>query len=143
LRTRTFATAFAVVALLAACLGAAAATASAPPKPVTSNSVPVSGAVVTKVSIRAEVQNNRLTVTLVPGKLPFAKKTVSLKGKVSDWSASAIKLSIKATGPRKGTGTVTVTGPLNQVEPDIAVYEIAWTVATTNTGTLKLTQREA
>jgi hypothetical protein len=28
--------------------------------------------------------NNRLTMTLVPGKLPFAKKAVSLKGKVSD-----------------------------------------------------------
>jgi hypothetical protein len=144
LRPRRVAIALIVVALLAASLAATAtATASAPPKPVTSNSVPVSGAVVTKVSVRAAVKNDRLTVTLVPGKLPFAKKTVSLKGKVSDWSASAIKLSIKATGPRKGTGTVTVTGPLNQVEPDVAVYEIAWTVATTNTGTLKLTPREA
>ena len=73
----------------------------------------------------------------------FAQKVVSLKGKVSDWSASAIKVSIKATGPRKGTGTVTVTGPLNQVEPDVAVWKIDWTVATTNTGTLKLTPQEA
>jgi hypothetical protein len=142
LRPRRFAIALTVVALLAASL-AAVASGSAPPKPVTSSSVPVSGAVVTKVSVRAAVSNNRLTVTLVPGKLPFAKKTVSLKGKVSDWSASAIKVQIKATGPRKGTGTVTVTGPLNQVEPDVAVYEIGWTVATTNTGTLKLTPREA
>jgi hypothetical protein len=142
LRPRRFAIVLTAAALLAASL-TAVATASAPPKPVTSNSVPVSGAVVTKVSVRAAVQNDRLTVTLVPGKLPFAKKTVSLKGKVSDWSASAIKLQIKATGPRKGTGTVTVTGPLNQVEPDVAVYEISWTVATTNTGTLKLVPREA
>ena len=142
MRTRRFALAITAVALLAASLGAGAAVASAPPKPVTSNSVPVSGAVVTKVSVRAAVSNNRLTVTLVPGKLPFAKKSVSLKGKVSDWSASAIKVSIKATGPRKGTGRVIVTGPLNQVQPDVAVYEIDWTVATTNTGTLKLTPEE-
>jgi hypothetical protein len=142
LRPRNFAIALTLIALLAASL-TAVATASAPPKPVTSNSVPVSGAVVTKVSVRAAVTNNRLTVTLVPGKLPFAKKSVSLKGKVSDWSASAIKVRVKATGPRKGTGTVTVTGALNQVEPDIAVYEIAWTVATTNTGTLKLVPKEA
>jgi hypothetical protein len=44
LRPRSFAIALTVVALLAASL-AGAATASAPPKPVTSNSVPVSGAV--------------------------------------------------------------------------------------------------
>jgi len=142
LRPTRFALALTAVALLAASLTATAATASAPPKPVTSNSVPVSGAVVTKVSVRAVVKHNRLTVTLVPGKLPFAKKTVSLKGKVSDWSASAIKVSIKATGPRKGTGRVIVTGPLNEVQPDVAVYELAWTVATTNTGTLKLTPEE-
>jgi len=142
LRTRRFALVITAVALLVASLGAGAAVASAPPKPVTSNSVPVSGAVVTKVSVRAAVKNNRLTVTLVPGKLPFAKKSVSLKGKVSDWSASAIKVSIKATGPRKGTGRVIVTGPLNQVQPDVAVYELAWTVATTNTGTLKLSPEE-
>ena len=142
MRTRRIALAITAVALLVASLGAGAAVASAPPKPVTSNSVPVSGAVVTKVSVRAAVKNNRLTVTLVPGKLPFAKKSVSLKGKVSDWSASAIKVSIKATGPRKGTGRVIVTGPLNQVQPDVAVYEIDWTVATTNTGTLKLTPEE-
>ena len=138
MRLRRIALALTAAALLTASL-TAAATASAPPKPVTSNSVPVSGAVVTKVSVRAAVKDDKLTVTLVPGKLPFAKKTVSLKGKVSDWSASAIKVSVKASGPRKGTGTVTVTGPLNQVEPDVAVYAIAWTVATTNTGTLKLT----
>ena len=89
------------------------------------------------------MKNDKLTVTLVPGKLPFAQKVVSLKGKVSDWSASAIKVQIKATGPRKGTGTVTVTGPLNSVEPDVAVWKIDWTVATTNTGTLKLTPQEA
>jgi hypothetical protein len=138
LRLRRIALALTAAALLMASL-TAAATASAPPKPVTSNSVPVSGAVVTKVSVRAAVKDDKLTVTLVPGKLPFAKKTVSLKGKVSDWSASAIKVSVKASGPRQGTGTVTVTGPLNQVEPDVAVYAITWTVATTNTGTLKLT----
>lgn len=142
MRPTRFALAITAVALLAASLTATAAIASAPPKPVTSNSVPVSGAVVTKVSVRAAVKNNRLTVTLVPGKLPFAKKTVSLKGKVSDWSASAIKVQIKATGPRKGTGRVIVTGPLNDVQPDVAVYELAWTVATTNTGTLKLTPEE-
>jgi hypothetical protein len=142
LRLKRIALAFTLVALLAASL-AAAATASAPPKPVTSKPAPVTGAVVTKVTVRAAVKNDKLTVTLVPGKLPFAQKTVSLKGKVSDWSASAIKVSIKATGPRKGTGTVTVTGPLNSVEPDVAVWKIDWTVATTNTGTLKLTPQEA
>jgi hypothetical protein len=142
LRPRTIALAITAVALVAASLGTTAAIAGAPPKPVTSNSVPVRGAVVTKVSVRAAVKDNRLTVTLVPGKLPFARKSVSLKGKVSDWSASAIKVSIKATGPRAGTGRVIVTGPLNQVQPDVAVYEIDWTVATTNTGTLKLTPEE-
>jgi hypothetical protein len=142
LRTRTFALVTTVAALLLVSLVAGTALASAPPKPVTSNSVPVSGAVVTKVSVRAAVQDNRLTVTLVPSKLPFARKSVSLKGKVSDWSASAIKVSIKKTGPRAGTGRVIVTGPLNQMEPDVAVYEIHWTVATTNTGTLKLTPEE-
>lgn len=142
MRLKPFVLALSLAALLAVSL-AAAATASAPPKPVTSNSVPVSGAVVTKVTVRAAVKNDRLTVTLVPGKLPFAQRTVSLKGKVSDWSASAIKVRVKATGPREGTGTVTVTGPLNEVEPDVAVWKIGWTVATTNTGTLKLTAREA
>ncbi|MBS1882740.1 MAG: hypothetical protein JSS97_07270 [Actinobacteria bacterium] len=117
----------------------ATALAGAPPKPVTSNSVPVSGAAVTKVTVRAAVKDNRLTVTLVPGHYPFAKKAVSLKGKVSDWSASVIKVRIKATGPREGTGTLTVTGPLNQVQPDVAVYSIAWRVGTSNSGTLKLT----
>jgi hypothetical protein len=142
LRLRRFALALSLVALLAASL-AGAATASAPPKPVNSNYVPVSGAVVTKVNVRAAVKNDRLTVTLMPGKLPFAKKVVSLKGKVSDWSASAIKVKIKKAGPRAGTGEVTVTGPLNEVEPDVAVWKIDWTVATTNTGTLKLTPEEA
>jgi len=142
LRLKRIALALTLVALLAASL-AAAATASAPPKPVTSNSVPVTGAVVTKVHVRAAVKNDKLTVTLMPGKSPFAQRIVSLKGKVSDWSASAIKVSIKATGARKGTGTVTVTGPLNSVEPDVAVWKIDWTVATTNTGTLKLTPQEA
>jgi hypothetical protein len=142
LRLKRIALALSLVALLAASL-AAAATASAPPKPMNSNSVPVSGAVVTKVNVRAAVKNDKLTVTLVPGKLPFAQKIVSLKGKVSDWSASAIKVSIKATGLRKGTGTVTITGPLNSVEPDVAVWKIDWTVATTNTGSLKLTPQEA
>lgn len=141
MRTRTVAFATTVVALLLVSL-AGTAIASAPPVPVTSNSVPVSGAVVTKVSVRAAVKNNRLTVTLVPSKLPFARKSVSLKGKVSDWSASAIKVSIKKTGPREGTGRVIVTGPLNQMQPDVAVYEIDWTVATSNTGTLKLTPEE-
>jgi hypothetical protein len=142
LRLRRIALALSLVALLAASL-AGAATASAPPKPVNSNYVPVSGAVVTKVNVRAAVKNNRLTVTLMPGKLPFAKRVVSLKGKVSDWSASAIKVKIKKTGPRAGTGEVVVTGPLNQVEPDVAVWKLDWTVATTNTGTLKLTAEEA
>jgi ABC-type proline/glycine betaine transport system substrate-binding protein len=139
LRLRRTVLALVAAALLAASLTAGAATASAPPKPVNSNSVPVTGAVVTKVIARAAVKNNRLTVTLMPGKLPFAQRIVSLKGKISDWSASAIKISLKATGARKGTGTVTVTGPLNDVEVDIAVWKIDWTVATTNTGTLKLT----
>jgi hypothetical protein len=143
MRTRRLATALVVILALAASSLAAGALASAPPKPKNSNSVPVSGAVVTKVNVRAAVANDRLTVTLVPGHYPFAKKTVSLKGKVSDWSASAIKVSIKATGARKGTGKVTVTGPLNSVEPDVAVYSIAWTVGTTNTGTLKLTPQES
>ena len=142
MRSRTFALPLTVVALLLASLAAGTALASAPPKPVTSNSVPVSGAAVTKVSVRAAVKNNRLTVTLVPSKLPFARKTVSLKGKVSDWSASAIKVSIKKSGPRAGTGRVIVTGPLNDVQPDVAVYELDWTVARTNTGTLKLTPEE-
>lgn len=142
MRLKRTALALTLVALLAASF-AAAATASAPPKPVTSNSVPVTGAVVTKVSVRAAVKNDKLTVTLVPGKSPFAQRIVSLKGKVSDWSASAIKVSIKATGARKGTGTVTVTGPLNSVEPDVAVWKIDWTVAKTNIGTLKLTPQEA
>jgi hypothetical protein len=139
LRLRRTVLALVAVALLAASLAAGAATASAPPKPVNSNKVPVSGAVVTKVYARAAVKNNRLTVTLMPGKLPFAQRIVSLKGKISDWSASAIKISLKATGARKGTGTVTVTGPLNDVEVDVAVWKVDWTVATTNTGTLKLT----
>jgi hypothetical protein len=142
MRSRRLALAFIAAALLVASL-AGAATASAPPKPVTSNFAPVKGAVVTKVSVRAAVKNDKLTVTLVPGHYPFAQKTVSLKGKVSDWSASAIKVSIKATGARKGTGTVTVTGPLNEIEPDVAGWKIDWTVATTNTGTLKLTPRES
>ncbi len=142
MRLKRIALALSLAALLAASL-AAAATASAPPKPVTSNKVPVTGAVVTKVYARAAVSNDKLTVTLMPGKLPFAQRIVSLKGKVSDWSASAIKIKIQATGARKGTGTVTVTGPLNSVEPDVAVWKIDWTVATTNTGTLKLTPQEA
>jgi ABC-type proline/glycine betaine transport system substrate-binding protein len=142
LRTRRSALALTVVALLLASLAAGAALASAPPKPVTSNKVPVSGAVVTQAYVRAAVKNNRLTVTLMPGKLPFAKKSVSLKGKVSDWSASMIEVSIKKSGPRKGTGRVIVTGPLNSEQPDVAVYEIDWTLATTNTGTLKLTPEE-
>lgn len=142
MRTRRLALALTAVALLVAVLGAGAAVASAPPVPVTSNSVPVSGAVVTKVSVRAAVSKNKLIVSLVPGRIPFARKAVSLKGKVSDWSASAIKVKIKATGQREGTGRVIVTGPLNDVQPDVAVYEIAWTVATNNTGTLKLTPEE-
>lgn len=139
MRLRRTVLALVAAALLAASLTAGAATASAPPKPVNSNKVPVTGAVVTKVYARAAVKNNRLTVTLMPGKLPFAQRIVSLKGKISDWSASAIKISLQATGARKGTGTVTVTGPLNDVEVDVAVWKIDWTVATTNTGTLKLT----
>lgn len=139
MRLRRTVLALVAAALLAASLTAGAATASAPPKPVNSNKVLVTGAVVTKVYARAAVKNNRLTVTLMPGKLPFAQRIVSLKGKISDWSASAIKISLQATGARKGTGTVTVTGPLNDVEVDVAVWKIDWTVATTNTGTLKLT----
>ncbi|MBS1844815.1 MAG: hypothetical protein JST53_10395 [Actinobacteria bacterium] len=91
---------------------------------------------------RAAVDHNRLTVPLVPGKLPFARKSVSLKGKVSDWSATAIKVSINKAGPRAGTGRVIVTGTLNQMQPDVAVYKIHWTVATTNTGRLELTPEE-
>lgn len=142
MRTRTFALPLTVVALLLASLTAGAALASAPPKPVNSNRVPVSGAVVTHAYVRAAVANNRLTVTLMPGKLPFARKTVSLRGKVSDWSASAIKVSLKKSGPRAGTGRVIVTRPLNDEQPDVAVWDIDWTVATTNTGTLKLTPEE-
>ena len=142
MRLKRIVLALSLTALAAVSL-TATASASAPPKPVTSNSVPVTGAVVTKVYTRAAVKNDKLTVTLMPGKLPFAQRIVSLKGKVSDWSASAIKIKIQATGPRKGIGTVTVTGPLNSVEPDVAVWKIDWTVGTTNTGTLKLTPREA
>jgi hypothetical protein len=142
LRLRRIVLALVAAALLAASLTAGAATASAPPEPVNSNKVPVTGAVVTKVYARAAVKNNRLTVTLMPGKLPFAQRIVGLKGKVSDWSASAIKISLQATGPRKGTGRVIVTGPLNDVQPDVAVWTIDWTVARTNTGTLKLTPEE-
>jgi hypothetical protein len=141
LRTRTVAL-VTTVALLLVSLVAGTALAAAPPKPVTSNSVPVSGAVVTRVTVRAAVKNNRLTVTLVPSKLPFARKSVSLKGQVSDWSAAAIQVSIKKTGARKGTGRVIITGPLNDEQPDVAVYDIDWTVATTNTGTLKLAPEE-
>jgi hypothetical protein len=143
LRLKRIALSLSLVALLAASLGAATASASAPPKPVTSNKVPVTGAVVTKVYARAAVNHDRLTVTLMPGKSPFAQRIVSLKGKVSDWSASAIKISLQATGARKGTGTVTVTGPLNSMEPDVAVWKVDWTVGTTNIGTLKLTPKEA
>lgn len=142
MRTRTFALPLTVVALLLASLTAGAALASAPPKPVDSNRVPVSGAVVTHAYVRAAVAKDRLTVTLMPGKLPFARRSVSLKGKVSDWSASAIKVSLKKSGPRAGTGRVIVTGPLNDVQPDVAVYEIDWTLARSNSGTLKLTPEE-
>jgi hypothetical protein len=142
LRLKRIALSLSLVALLVASFTATAG-ASAPPKPMNSNKVSVTGAVVTKVYARAAVNDDRLTVTLMPGKLPFAQRIVSLKGKVSDWSASAIKINLKATGARKGTGTVTVTGPLNSVEPDVAVWKIDWTVATTNTGTLKLTPQEA
>lgn len=48
-----------------------------------------------------------------------------------------------ATGPRNGTGTVTVTGPLNSVEPDVASYSITWTVGASNSGTMKLIPQEA
>jgi hypothetical protein len=141
--TRRFALALSLVALLAVSF-AGAATASAPPKPINTGYVPVSGAVVTKVNLRAAVKNDRLTITLMPSKMPFAKRVVSLKGKVSDWSASAVRLKIEKTGPRAGTGEVVVTGPLNQVEPDVAVWKIDWTVsASSNTGTLKLTAEEA
>jgi hypothetical protein len=55
---------------------------------------------------------------------------------------SAIKIDLKASGLRNGTGTVIVTGPLNSVEPDVAVYSITWTVAKTNTGTIRLSSQE-
>ncbi len=55
MRLKRIALALTLVALLAASL-AGAATAGAPPRPVTSNSVPVSRAVVTKVSFRAAVK---------------------------------------------------------------------------------------
>lgn len=139
MRSRRIALILAALLALGATGLTATALAAAPPEPVTSNSVPVSGAVVTKVTVRAVVRDNRLTVTLVPGHYPFAKKTVSLKGKVSDWSASVIKVRIKATGPREGTGTLIVTGPLNQVQPDVAVYSLAWRIGTSNSGTLELT----
>jgi len=111
---------------------------------VTSNAVPVSGAVVTRVTAKATVSGSSLTVLLVPGKYPFAKQRVSLKGLVSDPASARLKLSLKATGARTGTGTLTVTGPNNATEPDVAVFSLSLSVSGSgNTGTLKLTRRPA
>ncbi len=108
----------------------------------TSNSVPVSGAAVTQVSAKATVDGSSLTVVLVPGKYPFAKQSVSLGGLVSDPSSATLKLNLKATGARNGTGTLTVTGPNNAKEPDVAVFSLTWSISGSgNTGTLKLTRR--
>lgn len=113
-------------------------------KSVTSNAVPVSGAVVTQVTAKATISGSSLTVLLVPGKYPFTKQSVSLKGLVSDPASSSLKLSLRATGARNGTGTLTVTGPNNAKEPDVAVFSLTWSVSGSgNTGTLKLTRRPA
>jgi hypothetical protein len=113
-------------------------------KSATSNAVPVSGAVVTKVSAKATIDGSDLTVVLVPGKYPFATQSLSLKGLVSDPSASSLKVTLKATGARRGTGDLTVTGPNNAKEPDVAVFALSWSVSGSgNTGTLKLTRRPA
>lgn len=111
---------------------------------VTSNSVPVSGAAVTKVSAQATIKGNSLTVVLVPGHYPFAQKSVGLKGLVSEPAAATLSLRLKATGPRSGSGTLQVKGPNNANEPDVAVFTVTWSVAAGgNTGTLKLTQKPA
>lgn len=113
-------------------------------KSVTSNAVPVSGAAVTKVSAKATISGSNVTVLLVPGKYPFAKQSVSLKGLVSEPASSTLKLNLKATGARNGTGELTVTGPDNSKEPDVAVFSLTWSVASGgNTGSLKLTRRPA
>jgi ABC-type glycerol-3-phosphate transport system substrate-binding protein len=61
--------------------------------------------------------------------------------------AASLAAAATASAPPKPVTSkpvpVTVTGPLNSVEPDVAVWQIDWTVATTNTGTLKLTPQEA
>lgn len=111
---------------------------------VTSNAVAVGGAAVTKVTAKATIDGSSLTVLLVPGRYPFAKQGVSLEGLVSDPASASLKLSLKATGARNGTGTLTVTGPNNAKEPDVAVFSLAWSVSgSANTGTLKLTRRPA
>ncbi|HEY0278117.1 MAG TPA: CHRD domain-containing protein [Solirubrobacterales bacterium] len=111
-------------------------------KSVTSNAVPVGGAAVTKVTAGATIDGSGLTVLLVPGHYPFAKQSVSLKGLVTDPASSSLKLTLKATGPRSGTGELTVTGPNNSKEPDVAVFALSWSVAGSgNIGTLKLTRR--
>ncbi|MBS1892472.1 MAG: CHRD domain-containing protein [Actinobacteria bacterium] len=125
-------------------LGGSAGSVAAGGKSVRSNAVPVSGAAVTRVTAAAAIAGSRLTVTLVPGKYPFARQSVSLTGLVSDPSAATLKLSLKATGARRGTGTLTVTGPNNAREPDVLVYALNWTVSGSgNTGTLKLTRKPA
>jgi CHRD domain len=113
-------------------------------KSVTSNAVPVSGAAVTTVSAKATIDGSGLTVVLAPGKYPFATQGFSLKGLVSDPSSSTLKVSLKATGARNGTGELTVTGPNNAKEPDVAVFALSWSISGSgNTGTLKLTRRPA
>ncbi len=110
------------VSLVALIALPAFASAAGAQKSVTSNAVPVSGAVVTKVTAKATISGSSMTVVLVPGKYPFAKQSVSLKGLVSDPSSSSLKLTLKATGARNGTGSLTVTGPNNSKEPDVAVF---------------------
>jgi len=53
-----------------------------------------------------------------------------------------LKLNLKATGARNGTGELTVTGPNNSKEPDVAVFSLTWSISGSgSTGTLKLTRR--
>ncbi len=61
---------------------------------------------------------------------------------LADPASSTLKLSLKATGARDGTGELTVTGPNNSKEPDVAIFSLSWSVSGSgNTGTLKLTRR--
>ena len=123
--------------------GIASAAAAESTKTASSNSVPVSGAAVTRATASAQISKGRLTVTLVPGKYSFAQTSVAIKGRVSDLATAKLKIALKATGKRNGTGTVTVTGARNSEEPDVSVYKVTWSVASTNSGTIRLTAEPA